>query len=85
MIGSIMSDERIQTAVREHFTPILLNRFENDSLVQEHDLYLYPTIIWLAPDGEVLERTLYGETVETLLLDLQDVLDELADRKSEDG
>jgi len=80
MIGTVMSDPQVKARVMEHFIPVLVDRILEKRLAWEHQLFTYPTIIWLAPDGEIIERSVYGQDIEDVLADIDDVLYELETR-----
>lgn len=84
MVGSTMKDARIQDLARSRFVPVLIDKSAHDHLVARHGLYMYPTIIWLAPDGEVLERSLFGQEADDVVADMEDVLAALDERERGD-
>ena len=75
-----MADAEVKARVMEHFIPVLVDRIVEKRLAWEHQLFTYPTIIWLSPDGTIIERSVYGQDIEDVLADIDDVLYELKER-----
>ncbi len=80
MVGAAMSDPRVKEIVNAHFVPVLVDGYLHPDLCEYHEIYDFPTVIWMRPDGYDIERSLYLQTADDVLFDLNDVLLDLREQ-----